>query len=74
VSELCSSHLVSELGFLISAFGYSLYQTLSELAFSQPQRFRVSLRKLVFDHQLGLWLLENIKKKQKKNKPKLKNK
>ena len=55
VSELCSSHLVSELRFLIPAFGQSLYQTLSDMDFSQPHRFRVSLKNLVFDHQPGLW-------------------
>jgi hypothetical protein len=54
VSELCSSHLVSELRFLIPAFGHSLYQTFSEPAFSQLHRFKVSLRNLVFDHQPGL--------------------
>ena len=37
------------------AFGHPLYQILSDLAFGQPHRFRVSLRNLVVDHRLGLW-------------------
>jgi hypothetical protein len=75
VSELCSSHLVSELCFSDPGLWPVLYQTLSDPAFSQPHRFRVSLRKLVFDHQSSLWPSRKKKKKKikiKKNKNKKK--
>jgi len=55
VSELCSSYLVSELCFSDPGLWPIIYQTLSDPTFSQPNRFRVSLRNLVFDHQPGLW-------------------
>jgi hypothetical protein len=69
VSELCSSHLVSELRFSDPGLWPPSYQILSDPAFSQTHRFRVSLRNLVVDHQPGPWPRKNqilLKKKKKK--------